>query len=303
MCGDVWSRTQNSPNAHVKAFASEILTLIVCLIAFSDFVLLPQRVLLREVRCLRTLHTITFILQDSELAVACACSGRLDQLFKSHTEQFLVLYPSCAKPKIHYGNSVPKQLRVWRQHLNCFATERRHKQSKRLAAFIFKKLGTVLLRRCVINLLQGIQHPQHLDAFHIPKPKENGRSLWVDIVRQAGFEIHSRGTCMNTPVGTVYVDDFVLFQLDEVGPGGVRWGGGTVVECVHGLSGDNVEPFVIVASATLVNAEVTPNRCTFRRGVLRVLVHGCRVLRRMPFIEDGGEMHLIFPESARELLP
>ena len=303
ICPDIWQRVNKGSASHIKAFASEILSLIVVLIAFMDWVFVPRNLLPRETECLRLLHTITWILQDNDLAVKKAHSRELDTLFARHHSLFMELYGACQKPKLHYSLvHIPRQIRKWNVHLSCFANERHHRWAKRLAAFVLKHLGSVLLKRCLVHLLREIQDPKYYDPYHLPNPLQRGESMWKDMLDYAGFQVHERGMRMESPIGALCKDDFVTWRMDAT-VDGFNWAGGFICELIKGRGADgSVQPFVIVNQAVPIHAAATPNCCVFRRQFFRSVVHGQRLLRRMPFLEAGDAYHVIMPEGWRQLL-
>ena len=67
------------------------------------------------------------------------------QTTNSHHKEFCALYPDCAKNKPHYQLHVPPAARRFKRIMACFATERKPKFTKEIAA--------LLQQMCIHDLL------------------------------------------------------------------------------------------------------------------------------------------------------
>jgi hypothetical protein len=138
-------RLRDKPHKHFKAFASEVLGWSIVVGLFCEMVLAPKGALPAEIACFRLLGRIIYLLRLGNGCVARL--GRLKALLHEHQVQFMALYPEAATPKLHYTNHIPDCIARWGVLFACFATERKHRASKGIAAFAFKNWCLTLLRR------------------------------------------------------------------------------------------------------------------------------------------------------------
>ena len=296
---DFFQRVRNSAKKHVKAFASEVLVMIPCIMLFLDMVVGTNGAFANELKCFQLLYCIRFILEDNDLAVDAADSGLLDRLIREHHVLFLQLYRLCRRPKLHFLLHLPKLIRRWRRHLDCFAAERHHRKSKRRAHYIFKNLGTTLLRRTVTELLQEVQKPHYFEPFHIASPLVRGQSRFRFLMRELGYDIVCRGNAMSCPVGKLAKNTFVIWKD---GQGLVI--GGVIQELfqVTVRGGRELQAVCAVVQAAIVDRTVSANRWKFRRGVLPSILSCQRIVRRLDYVIIGDELHVLVPHLWNELI-
>ena len=115
----------------MRAFAGEMLTAVSCVHAFQMEVLASTGILPQHQRCLEKMVRILEILRLGEKAKLHL--SELTVCIAEHAELCREIYPYAAKPKFHYLFHVPDCIRRF-GNLNCFATERKHKKVKSLAA-------------------------------------------------------------------------------------------------------------------------------------------------------------------------
>lgn len=144
-------RVRRSPAGHIKAFASEILTVVVILELFCDLVLRPTGVMAEHVSLVRTMSMVLQILRMGDGAVRHA-RVLADLLLAYHTE-FLALMPECCKPKLHYVHHTPGQIERHRVNLSCFGPERKHQMNKQALNYIYRHMEVALTRRNVDNMV------------------------------------------------------------------------------------------------------------------------------------------------------
>ena len=106
-------RVVHKKTAHIKAFASEVLSATVVLAAFFCVVLEPRGILLehgRRMLLLNSIHNILFSTGDASVNVA----DELARLILEHHRLYLVLYGiALATPKFHFVYHTPSQLRLF----------------------------------------------------------------------------------------------------------------------------------------------------------------------------------------------
>ena len=87
-----------------------------------------------HIECLRSLRLILHILSFGDKAVEMA--DILEEAIEQHRALFVRLYAE-AKPKLHDLLHIPTILRKARANINCFVTERKHKQLKMACAHMY----------------------------------------------------------------------------------------------------------------------------------------------------------------------
>ena len=169
-------RLRDKPNKHIKAFAAEVLGWSVVLGLFCEMVLVPAGRLKAEVECFRLLGRIIYLLR---LGNGCVARLRLLRtLLHEHHVRYIALYPEAVTPKVHWLRHIPECIERWGVLFACFATERKHRASKRIATFAFKTWCSTLLRRTTRlhmehALLPWSFQPEHLEpAAGKPVPAE-----------------------------------------------------------------------------------------------------------------------------------
>ena len=151
-------RLANGDGAHIRGFASELLRLVPCLVAFAHMALTPIEALTPHATLLRLLHTFqTTIMQGDRARDAVRL---LDEIIDAHHELYLLLYPSCGRPKLHYVRHLPRLIAKFGCVLTCFGSERRHRRSKRIAAQTFNNMVHTLLTRSSAQVLVALQDPK-----------------------------------------------------------------------------------------------------------------------------------------------
>jgi len=137
-------RVVNKNDAHMRAFASEMLSVISQLGIFVDAVVKPAGAVTANVKCFDWLRQIVRALTVGDQAV-----GKVELLKRAlfeHHECFARAYPGCVKPKIHYLKHSVGCIERLRCNLSCFAPERKHKDAKRVAAYSYNKVPVTIYR-------------------------------------------------------------------------------------------------------------------------------------------------------------
>ena len=158
-------RINTKPHTHIKAFAAEVLSMMVVVGLWVELTLLPEGVLPEETQCFLLLGRILFLLRTGDRVRSKVVL--LQQLILQHHDLFVRLYPEEAKPKVHLLLHVPDLIARFGVNLSCFVTERKHKQSKSLGAFCFNKMVETMLRTTLRNHFQHFQEPGSLDPVQL----------------------------------------------------------------------------------------------------------------------------------------
>ena len=126
----------HAANNHLRAFAGETLSAIAVLGKFTDAVVKPLGVARDHVECFDALRNIIDLLGQARRMLPS--TDLLKRSLADHHEKFRAVYPRCCKPKLHLVRHVPQSMDRFGVELNCFATERKHKKSKRIAEFAYR---------------------------------------------------------------------------------------------------------------------------------------------------------------------
>jgi hypothetical protein len=105
---------------------------------FIDTVLRTSGALTQNIVCFDHLRSIVAVLKSGD--DACKFLNELRLLLQMHHTAYQILYPTCAKPKIHYLKHCVDCLGRFQCNLNCFGPERKHKDAKMAARNSFNKV-------------------------------------------------------------------------------------------------------------------------------------------------------------------
>ena len=133
------TRTVLRVNAHMRAFASEILTAVVVLGFFIDAVVVDVAKTITElseyIDCFALLRILLNVFERGDLKDL----GVAREAMHAHHVLFAKLYPQCMKAKIHAQVHVPDFWELWKALLSCFGPERHHRIMKQCMSFSYKK--------------------------------------------------------------------------------------------------------------------------------------------------------------------
>ncbi len=88
----------------------------------------PTGVLPRHTLCFERLAEMVALLRTGDEVVDKLTE--LHRLIHEHHILFLEVYGDCAKPKLHYLRHCFRNILDFKKNLNCFATERKHKDPR-----------------------------------------------------------------------------------------------------------------------------------------------------------------------------
>ena len=205
---------------HLKAFASEMLSLVVVVCLWAQWCLQPMGVLEDEIKSLLLLGRILYLLRTGNKAIGKL--PLLQKLILEHHDLFVKLYPDGAKPKCHLLLHIPELFARFLVNLSCFVTERKHKQSKFWGAFCYNKMCHTMLRK---NLKKHFEHFASLESVQNVALLPPGglriikkcRRQWKDKLVAVG--LLPLGAVPNflvangarTPCGQIFKNDLVMF--------------------------------------------------------------------------------------------
>ena len=205
-------RLRDKPHKHFKAFASEVLGWSIVVGLFCEMVLAPHGALPAEIACFRLLGRIIYLLRLGNGRVARM--GRLKALLHEHHVQFMALYPQAATPKLHFTRHIPDCIARWGVLFACFATERKHRASKGIAGFAFRRWCLTLLRRTTRLHIDGALRAENFKPEKLVPPE--GKAVlpkFQSLLAEAGIlgqaELARMAKQARTPVGTLAVGDLL----------------------------------------------------------------------------------------------
>ena len=145
-------RYVKNDKAHLKAFGSEVMTALTKMCFFMDVVAAPVGALVRHTRHLRQARCVVDLLLSGDLILGRLAT--LERLLQDHHELYMALQPQCAKPKLHLNRHLPKAMERHRVNVSCLPPERKHKDAKRKATFLFNGWNDALLAQEVAQMTQ-----------------------------------------------------------------------------------------------------------------------------------------------------
>ena len=200
----------------LKAFASEMTSILVILESFMDNVVKPEHGLHDHVLCLRLLCKIVGILRLGPKDVM-QYMDVLQATITDHGEMFVKLYTDHVKPKFHYLRHLKENADHLKMCLSCFVTERKHRITKRVALYTFRGIDNAVIRNLVFRQCEAFKDCGSGSLFHercLVEPREV--SFGETVVLQARRALL---TC-----GAVAVKDVVALATGEIGRVVSFWG-------------------------------------------------------------------------------
>ena len=203
------SRIVHNEKAHIKAFANEVLTAVMCLGFFIDAVLklglgeLGPQHLQDHLDCFDLLRTILRLLSKGEEASI----PRYMHTYQLYHAMYARLYPTCKKPKLHAGMHVGMYWYIWKVLLSCWGPERHHKLAKSIMGFSYNKAATTVLAYDVRHLLERICRRNSFKPIHMANGKPMNKHVLLTGIGEG--TITEWGTQMTTEHGTLCRDDLL----------------------------------------------------------------------------------------------
>ena len=205
------TRIRKSRKAHIKAYASEVLTATMLLHFFVQVVVKPEAIeaMMMHLACFDLLQALISTLQ---MEGGREAADRLAELCRLHHELFNVLYPLCRKPKGHAAAHIAAFWHFWGRLAGCYAPERHHKLMKRIMSFSFNKVGKTALAYDIRKWFRQLEDPHIFMAEHL-----SGKIQDVDVRIKIGDLGEGRITKwaseMNTNFGSVHKHDLLDFGV------------------------------------------------------------------------------------------
>ena len=263
-------RIVHNTGSHCKAFASDVLSAIMCLGFFVDAVISPLEIegMQEYIDCFALLRAIIRIFTMADKTQI----PLLKETIKAHHVLFAKLYAECCKPKLHALAHVAWFWEYWEALLSCWGPERHHKIMKKVMRRTFRNASKTALafdlRRWFNNLSdESLYKPVHLAG--------TVRRLQQDIVAEGHvITLVAWSLLLNTETGHIYKSD--LLQFGDFRLGRVL---GFVEASISGL-----RAFYAIC------AELTQSREQFWQEINHesTLVHSSMIVGAVPYVYNDG---------------
>ena len=207
----VWTDSKIGDES-LRAFASEILSMLPIMSCFLSEVVGPLNILPEHVSCFQKLVKVIQILSMGPHA-AVSQAGTLQAAIVDHHTSFRRLYPEHIKPKFHHGMHIPHNITYAGVLMSCFVTERKHRAVKREALTIFRYYEHTLVASMVNQQAEDFRVGLVLQGTTLKNPREvraNGTTL-----------LTAKGALL--PCGEVHADDLLALEGKQLGRAHAFW--------------------------------------------------------------------------------
>ena len=157
-------RVVKAKDAHIRAFAAEVLSAISLLGLFLDVVVAPMKLagLDDHLACFTLLVCLVAILQKGDLKDI----PNFRVGVHSHHTLFISLYPDCFKTKGHAFQHVADAWEFWQRLLACFSAERYHKLMKSVMKFSYRRCTRTTLAYACKRWFDGVIGVNAFEPVH-----------------------------------------------------------------------------------------------------------------------------------------
>ena len=189
----------------MRTFAGEQLSMVPLLLGFLEDVVEPAGKLPEHVQCFKLFAQILDLLATGPTEAATQ-HARLRTLVLDHHRLYRGLYPDGIKPKWHHMMHIDEHATSLGKILSCFPTERKHRQVKSAALWVWRHYEHTLIRSLLNRQAQVLGDP----SLFAPVWLEHPKTQIID-----GTEVTSAPTC-DLPCGMVHRQDIVLTRTGAV---------------------------------------------------------------------------------------
>ena len=197
-------------NAHMRCFASEVLTTVVVLGIFIAMVVRPMGILIKECEAFDEMAIVLACFQRK----ATADCQRAFEATRRHHVLFIELYWECAKPKLHYCMEC---ILSWADHevlLSCFGAESKHKLGVQIFRFAFNKAHKTALAYEIRRLWTAMNSKEtYLHTFLAEPHKPFTASCVLGAWGSVQFRKCSKK--LYTPRGLLYKGDLLMWHVQD----------------------------------------------------------------------------------------
>ena len=205
------SRVVDKRSAHIRAFASEMLSAIVLLDMFLHVVVSPMENVALEanIACLTLLVCIITILQKGDINDL----AKLRLAMHSHHILFQQCYPACVKPKVHAGQHIADSWAFWKRLVACFSPERNHKGMKQVMRFAFNRATKTSLAYAIRDWFTSLAREHAFSPTHFVGSvyAVNGCDSFV-LPHHGVCVITHWCTKLRVPIGLLGKDDLIRYR-------------------------------------------------------------------------------------------
>ena len=291
---DIKDRVRNGDELCIKCFADEVLQLVSALMFFISLALDARGLLQAECECFASLFCMLWIYTSGDGAVAN--SHVLEQLLEEHQRQFVALYPFCLKPKNHLVRHTPGE---W-AHINNFVVEHKHRESKQMAAYVFRHIDTTLIKRLTLKHLRWLQDPTNFDPFALTEGRTSYRKSLLQhagLFKEMRLEPVAHGLAMRSCAGVCKRQDLLLWRTAS---GGL--GVGLALDFYHcRCTGDgSVSPIVIVSEWPIMRR--TRDFLVCQESKFLGVLNASNIARRLAYMKVNGDCYVLVPRCLEQLI-
>ena len=285
------------PAAHIKSFATQVLSGVLACLWFCKIILLPKDIMSEHCSALEMLqlvHDILFSMGDK----AAELVDLLESSLVIHHKMFLKLYGArAAKVKFHLLYHTVDALRRWRRNLNCFAPERMMSAPRNIAQHL-KQIGEAgtartdyTLRRCVADMLEMDDEDCSEYFLVAPKPNPSLRRMLSPLVSEINPMVYASTEIACGSVGHLCSNTLVLFASPsgQIAMGELKF----FCQCTSAISPEDFFFASYIRYVQVSDLEWAP--CS---GPL--LLKPCQEIRRtLPYVRSSGNRVIPFLPHAR----
>ena len=221
-----WFDVKYLANDKVRHFASDVLHMVPCLLAFMVDVIKPKKVLLKHIEALDALNKVLSGFLHAG-PVTAEKRDELQGLVDRHRSLFRMLYGiDFVKIKFHHAGHIPQDLWKIGHALSCFPLERKHRSIKSKIVYVFRNVEMTTTKDFVNHVIQQFSENRfQFKEYWLENPKPlvfDNRLASVDDRPVSVEDCLHVSLHAHTPVGEMHRDDVVLvLHEDEVIVGAV----------------------------------------------------------------------------------
>jgi hypothetical protein len=276
-------RVVNNRKAHIRAFASELLTAIVLMGLFLDVVVAPLAIAALDdhIACFTLLACIVSLLQKSNINDLADFRSAV----WNHHVLFYQCYPECFKTKGHALQHVADCWEFWGVLLSCFSPERNHRLMKRVMSFSYKRATQTTLAYGVRNWFANLDGENAFIPVHfVGNVYAVHGAPAIPLLHHGIAEITHWCKKLRLPLGLIEADDLIRFtSLDGVCGFGIVVG---FARCQ--LPASNV--FAAVIQVCMPTEGHIPGLRFLRQTGKHGLITSGQVSAAVPFVDLGGSI-------------
>ena len=161
------TRINPRDGAHFKGFASDTLAAMTVIALFIILVLGGTCPAIdRDIQCFWHMFNILQILLRGNIADL----PRLKWEIAQHHLLYLVVFPSCLKPKLHYLFHVPACWEYWGCLLSCYGAEADHRDVCKIFRFAMNKPSETSIYHAVYQLFEAVEKCNTYEPVFLMEP-------------------------------------------------------------------------------------------------------------------------------------